>query len=303
MEPTTEKHEARGEGSGEDGDREKRVRDAIVYGLSISSGVATYAIGFDILPSSTTVEKALIFLTALGVTGAVIAGIGAWHSFRRFIFMAASAGMAFVFIAALSVAAQQSATGPQAQGATSPVTPAGDGTIASDASSGSPATAPASSSSLGTPNAPAVLSTNVPKYRNQPFEIPGGGCQVTNVYSYVIFGAQQPEVTASAYSGDGGPPTPYDLVLDCTVDPAQIDFGGQTAVVSGNPGAAACDAAIHRHPLAGNSFPFTQLNKGEQFCMINDSGDELVMVTLLSMSNTSYDTTWSATAWSIPANS
>jgi hypothetical protein len=300
MEPTTEQHETPAQSSNEDGDREKRVRDAVVYILSISSGIATFAIGFGILPSSTGAEKVLIFLTALGVTGAVISGIGAWHSIRRFIFMAASAGMGFVFLAALSVAAQQSAPAPQVQSATGAVTPTGDGTIASGASSGSPA--PASSSSLRTPNASAALSTYVLKYSNQQFKIPGGGCQYTDRYSYVIFGAQQPEVTASAYSGDAEPPTPYDLVLDCSVDPAQIDFGGQTAIVSGYPGAATCDKDIHQDPVAG-SLPFTQLNTGEQFCMINNSGDELVLVTLLSMSNTSYDTTWSAIAWSIPANS
>jgi hypothetical protein len=209
--------------------------------------------------------------------------------------------MGFVFLAALSVVAQQSAIAPQAQGTTGPVTPTGNGTIASEASSGSPAPATASSSSPGTPNASAVLSRYVLRYSNQQFKIPGGGCQYTNLYSYVIFGVQQPEVTASAFSGIGDPPTPYDLVLDCSANPAQIDFGGQIAVVSGNPAAAACDKAINRDPLAG-SLTFTQLNTGEQFCMINNSGDELVLVTLLSMSDTSYDTMWSATVWSIPAN-
>jgi hypothetical protein len=36
--------------------------------------------------------------------------------------------------------------------------------------------------------------------------------------------------------------------------------------------------------------------------MISYSGTELILVTLLSVSDSSYDTSWSATVWSLPVN-
>ena len=131
--------------------RERRVREAIIYGLSIVSAFSTFIAGFGILPSTTVTEKTLIFLTALGLSGAIIFGIGAWHNIHRFMLMATCVGSAFVFLVILSVVTQQqSVSVPQAQSTITPV-PSYSGELTSGKPESSPITSgPADSSPTAT---------------------------------------------------------------------------------------------------------------------------------------------------------
>lgn len=154
MEPTEGEDGASSGAADEDSSHEKQVRETVVYVLSIASGVSTFAVGFGVLPSSTAAEKVLILLAALSVSAAIIFGIGAWHSARRFMLMAACAGLGFVFVCILSVVAQQSATARQAPGAESPASPYG-GQPTAGTSARSPAPTVASSTALTAASAPS----------------------------------------------------------------------------------------------------------------------------------------------------
>jgi hypothetical protein len=145
------------------------------------------------------------------------------------------------------------------------------------------------------------------EYHGTRFTMHGAGCQggADSTPSAVDFTAQGPQVT----------PNPSDIfdgniVLNCywggTVgdDSTEIWFGTNTRVaeVRGSPGAQACDTAITRQPISASDIRFSQLHSGTQFCLIPGfSADQLVLVTLVSKSNSAYDLNWAATAWTILA--
>jgi hypothetical protein len=301
MEPLTEDHEFPEKKLDKDADQEQRFREPLSFGMSVAGTVAAFVAGFGILPSSTSPEKVLILITVIGVSGAIIFGIGAWRSGRRFMFMAISVGLAFTCLAALSVAAQ---TTSSAQG-----TPSHLSSDTSQPASGTP------TGSLGPTGSTAALagqgsaSTTTDgymlKYRNKAFTMNGNSCQAKDFedyYAYVLFVGQEPQVTAPFYYIDLPPSGSWDMTLDCVSSPTDIEFSDQAAIASGNPDANACDTAVNTAPLSAG-IPFSELSVGEHVCMISSSADELILVTLLSVSDSSYDTSWSATVWSLPPNS
>jgi hypothetical protein len=179
MEPTEGEDGVPSKAADEDGSREKQVREAVVYVLSIASGVATFAAGFGILPSSTVAEKALILLTALGVSGAIIFGIGAWHSVRRFMLMAACVGLGLVSLCILSVVTQQSTTASQPQGAKTPASPySGQPTVSTPGRSPTPPVA--SSSALVAGSTPSsAQAAKMLTWHGQITVAPGDGAPAT----------------------------------------------------------------------------------------------------------------------------
>jgi hypothetical protein len=213
MKPTKGEDVAPSGAADEDVSHEKQVRETVVYVLSIASGVSTFAVGFGILPSSTAVEKVLILLAALSISAAIIFGIGAWHSARRFMLMATCAGLGLVFLCALSVVPQQSTTRPQAQGAESPA-PSYGGQPTVGASARSPTPTVASSSALaaasapsspGAANAPSSLSAAKVLTWHGQITIPAGDgapASYTDLSQPSLAGSLPAPFTTSNYSYD-----------------------------------------------------------------------------------------------------
>jgi hypothetical protein len=231
MESPPEHHEVPEKKLDTDEDQEQRFREPASFGMSVAGTVAAFVAGFGILPSSTSAEKVLILITVIGASGAIIFGIGAWRSGRRFIIMAISAGLAFMCLAALSVVAQ---TASSAHGTASP--PSSD---SSQPANGTPTSSPGATG-------PTAPDGYVLKYSKQQFTMPGDSCQ--SGFPDVLFAGQGPTVTAPDSSALGS----FDMELNCSS--MDIEFNGQASLVSGNPNANACDTAINRNPLGGSEF-------------------------------------------------
>jgi hypothetical protein len=140
------------------------------------------------------------------------------------------------------------------------------------------------------------------EYSNQDFTIQGAGCGDANSIPYVAFDGQseRPQVTDPNVTVLGTDPTgTWDISLGCGV--GEINFNGQAASFSGQPGPEACEAQISSSPLGG-PYNFKQLAPGMQFCLLGAEGDNLVYVKLLTVSDNSYTTTWAATGWAIPGS-
>jgi hypothetical protein len=216
---------------------------------------------------------------------------------------AISAGLAFTCLAALSVVAQ---TTSRTQGTASPPSP-DRSQPASGTPTGSPGPTGSTAALAGQGSASAAPGDYLPKYSNQQFTMHGNGCQTDSTFdtyfAYVLFTGQELKVTAPFYDSDVLPPAgSWDMTLNCGSVPTDIAFSDPAAIALGNPDAKSCDTAVNTAPLAAG-IPFPQLSLGEHVCMISSSADELILVTLLSVSDSSYNTSWSATVWSLPANS
>jgi hypothetical protein len=293
--------------SGGDEDPAVRVRDFIGLATGVAGTVAAFLVGFGILPNVSLSEQSLNFFAAIGLSGAIIAGIGAWRSVRRFVVMWAFIGVVVICLAALAVVAQrqtasQSATSTNRDLSTNsprasavPVAP--PSRVAATTSAGAAAGSPDPG------NSPANSSGQTVEYSGQYFSIHGGDCSDTSNYPSVLFTGQEPHVTdADENTGGIGPfnVAAWDIYLDCLN--SKISFNGPAAILQGKPSPGACEMQINRDPLPGE-YAFSQLSPGMQFCLDGADGNNLVYVRLLSASDTSYTTTWVATAWSIPASS
>jgi hypothetical protein len=122
--------------------------------------------------------------------------------------------------------------------------------------------------------------------------------------SSVIFLASGPQVSSGANATQVS-----DLWIDCNDSLYSLDHAGyltpgggtQMAVVSGKPDGATCDNAVKRAPLSATVIFYAQLHPGMEFCLIPSlNQDQLVFLKLLSSSTTTYDLSWSATAWAVP---
>jgi hypothetical protein len=85
---------------------DEQVKNSLGLIAGVAGTVATSLVGFGILPDSRLAEQVLNFFTAAFLSGAIIAGIGAWRNVRRFIVMSISAGLAIVCLAVLAIVAQ-----------------------------------------------------------------------------------------------------------------------------------------------------------------------------------------------------
>ena len=162
------------------------------------------------------------------------------------------------------------------------------------AQSAVPAPAPTTDQPTPTDPASSLAAGYTQEYRDTKFTMPGGGCSYWAA-SEVTFGEQGPQVQANS---DGG-----DFYLNCNNTgsiAAAIVFSGPVSLVTGNPDAANCRVAIDRDPISG-TVSLSQLAPGAQFCLEGSSNQQLVLVTLVSKGNATYDLTWKATAWLIPS--
>jgi hypothetical protein len=295
---TSKESEVSKESSGDGEDLTEKVSKFIGLVTGIAGTVAAFYVGFQILPNASLAEQLLNFFAAIGLSGAIIAGIGAWRNIRRFITMWIFIGVVVSCLAALAVVAARAATSQSAIGANGaqrtrfPSTPSG-ATTASSPNSGS---SPASSNGGYTQ-----------EYSDRRFEIQGDGCSSSGTYPLVYFSGQGPDVTDPNNTdyppGFFGDQKTWDIYVDCSG--GDIVFNQKAAKLSGNPSPEACESQINSAPLTGTSsaqFEFSRLSPGMQFCLDGANGDNLVYVKLLTVSDTSYTTTWVATAWTTPAN-
>lgn len=289
----------------EDEEPERRVREPLSFGMSIAGTVAAFVAGFGILPSSTLAEKTFIFIIAIALSGAIISGIGAWRSVKRFVVMAISASLAFVCLAALAVAAQDGAVAPRAQATASRIFAVSKQPVTDTTSV--PATTGTTPGVTGQPGGAATPGGYVLKYSQQSFTLPGDGdgCKSVDYNSYVLFSGQGPQVTPDPNSAvEPGPP--WDMIMNCFGDSEgpDIEFSGAAATFTGAANPDSCQQAINTDPIS-TDIKFATLEPGTQVCMNNsgldEADDELILVTLKSVSTVTYNTTWTATVWDLPA--
>ncbi len=296
---TSKESEVPGKSSGSgDDDPADRASNFIGQITGIAGTVAAFLVGFGILPNSSLSEQLLNFFAAIGLSGAIIAGIGAWRDIRRFIVMWIFIGVALSCLAGLAVVAARVATPQSATGAGGTPTPRAQGTPSGGAAAGSPNSGSSSASSNG---------GYTLEYSDRQFSIAEDGCNASGTYPLVYFSGQGPDVTDPNNSdyppGLLGAQNTWDIYVDCSG--GNIVFNGKAAVLSGSPSPQACESQINSDPLAGATSPqfaFSRLSPGMQFCLDGATGDNLVYVKLLTVSDTSYTTTWVATAWTTPAN-
>jgi hypothetical protein len=183
---TSKESEVSKESAGSGEEQVEQASNFISLATGVAGTVAAFLVGFGILPNASLSEQLLNFFAAIGLSGAIIAGIGAWRNIRRFIVMWIFIGVAVSCLAALAVVAARAATSQSAIGANDrqptrvPGTPSG-GTTASSPNSGN---SPASS------NGGYTL-----EYSDRPFEIQGDGCSSSGTYPFVYFSGQGPDVT------------------------------------------------------------------------------------------------------------
>jgi hypothetical protein len=185
----------------------------------------------------------------------------------------------------------------------------GNAAASSGVTAGAGISTPASS---GVTTAPGISTTTFPagnssvppggpvlEYSSVGFRLPGGGC------ASGISGSTTPveaEFTTRGptVSGVDGSPGAGSVYLDCS-SPASIFFDGTALTADGQPNAAACLSDLADAPRVPVGFDFTSLKTGQGFCYLPGGGsNQLVFLRLASVDQSTYDTSWSATAWNVP---
>ena len=143
----------------------KRPREIGGFALAVFGALVT--VGIIILPASTLEEKLLITCAAIALSISCAAGFGAWRSVRRFATVAASAGVALVCLAALSVAAASTSAASKPEVSISPLPGSPNGNTPDstpDIESTTPVlpTPPISNSPIPSPSAYQTASTGAP---------------------------------------------------------------------------------------------------------------------------------------------
>ena len=155
------------------------------------------------------------------------------------------------------------------------------------------------------PNMPAPPAF-AQEYSAVQFVMSGDGCTFDGgrpVFqpANVIFDAQGPHV----YAFEKSPTNNVPLSLVCN-DSAKdsvtyLQVAGRVATADGAPDAGACNTAISLRPLAAQ-LRFVDLRVGMNLCLLPDADkSQLVRLSLISLNSSTYDTTWAATGWSVPA--
>jgi hypothetical protein len=146
------------------------------------------------------------------------------------------------------------------------------------------------------------------KYNDISFTLPGGGCQNGDIVipAWVTFTGSGPQVSTSTSFQVLPGTSNGDLELECELGDGNANPGisfsaDQAADVTGTPGPSACEHAITRAPLSGG-IQFNTLSSGMQFC-INTASGLIARITLVRANDTTYNLTWTVTAWSAPASS
>jgi len=154
-----------------------------------------------------------------------------------------------------------------------------------------------STNTLQTGNSPASSGGPSLEYDAVSFHMQGLGCPNgdSGYLPVATFTAQGPQVTEVFGPPSGAGP----VYLDCS-SPPNISFGGNVWEVNGKPSAAACLSALSN--ASAMAIDVASLNAGMGFCYSpgGGSGNQVVFLRLVSVNQSTYDTSWSATAWDVP---
>jgi hypothetical protein len=281
----------------------------------VASLVSFAAIGAGILPNSTAMEKFLVAVAAVALSCAFWQALKVVPRGRTAAWLGAFSATAVICLAALSLVVQD-ASAPSAASAASQGTGTQGGATPLDANPTGSATAVQGatvpqSGTQPSKTASATVGLASPSYtldyRNQPFHMTGGACQYSgdqNDASGVNFTQETPASTTNA----AGNTDAIDTLCTGVFGPgASLMFSNQTAEVTGTPTPAQCDADITTGNLVdpSNGIAFGQLKVGDEFCFIAGGGTAgpLVLAVLTSVSQSTFDTAWAATAWQVPSSS
>ena len=165
-----------------------------------------------------------------------------------------------------------------------------------DASAGAaaPATTPPASpaTAAGSGETPSD-DGYVQAYAGYAFTMPGGSCTAAVNPSDVVLASSQPYVDTKD-DGDAG-----DMEINCATAP-ELTFSDTVAQVSGTPDAAGCVHALTTVPMVG-PVSYQQFHPGSQLCLTTTSSTTsktwVMLVTLKSLSRSSDNLAWTATAW------
>jgi hypothetical protein len=133
----------------------------------------------------------------------------------------------------------------------------------------------------------------VQAYAGYAFTMPGGSCTAAVNPSDVVLASPQPYVDTKN-DGDAG-----DMEINCATAP-ELTFSDTVAEVSGTPDATGCVHALATAPMVGPA-SYRQFRPGSQFCLATTSSTSskswVMRVTLRSLSKSSDNLAWTATAW------
>ena len=144
--------------------------------------------------------------------------------------------------------------------------------------------------------APAMTPSDdgyVQAYAGYAFTMPGGSCTAAVNPSDVVLASSQPYVDTKDDGDDG------DMEINCAAAP-ELTFSDTVAQVSGTPDAAGCVHALTSMPMVGPA-SYQQFHPGSQLCLTTTSSTTsktwVMLVTLKSLSRSSDNLAWTATAW------
>jgi hypothetical protein len=144
--------------------------------------------------------------------------------------------------------------------------------------------------------APATTPSDggyVQAYAGYAFTMPGGSCTAAVNPSDVVLASSQPYVDTKDDGDDG------DMEINCAAAP-ELTFSDTVAQVSGTPDAAGCVHALTTMPMVGPA-SYQQFHPGSQLCLTTTSSTTsktwVMLVTLKSLSRSSDNLAWTATAW------
>jgi eukaryotic-like serine/threonine-protein kinase len=133
----------------------------------------------------------------------------------------------------------------------------------------------------------------VQAYAGYAFTMPGGSCTAAVNPSDVVLVGSQPYVDTKD-DGNAG-----DMEINCAAAP-ELTFSDTVAQVSGTPDAAGCVHALTTAPMVGPA-SYQQFHPGSQFCLTTTNSTTsktwVMLVTLESLSKSSDNLAWTATAW------
>jgi hypothetical protein len=169
-------------------------------------------------------------------------------------------------------------------------------THAASAGAAAPATTLAASPAAATSGSgPTAPDGYVQAYAGYAFTMPGGSCTTAVNPSDAVLASSQPYVDTKN-DGDAG-----DMEINCAAAP-ELTFSDIVAPVRGTPDAAGCVHALTTAPMVGPA-SYQQFHPGTQFCLTTTSSSSttsktwVMLITLKSLSKSSDDLAWTATAW------
>lgn len=227
---------------------------------------------------------------------------------KRLLFLAIIAISAATLIAGAIVIAAMVPRGDVVTGSNGSGNSGGPSPSAAGGGTSSSASASASSASASAPTSNPARTSNVVTgvtghlmYRDSTFTLDNNDCTGADHYNYpnIIFGKHGLSFTPITTSPPSGA---FGLALFCSAtsggsgfDP-NIEYGGHAAIISDKVDFDSCYSRAVNFPIAG-SIQYGSLRSGVHLCIFD--GNDLALVTLLTVSPTLYRVSGTATVWEV----